>query len=208
VAMKLLKEAAKPVVKSKVLREYVGYLDEMVTDFVDDQDTQIYLTFILDSLQDFYEGKEATQFHKFMRGFFSDLSGDEQTARSIDGVFRSTMDYVYTPMRNIFRRYMVDPLSNYVTGFAKRMSTWMGNDRSYVGKIHHPEYESSENHIHTWSNRVSTYARSLNDWTRQARMGLEVAARMLEAEDSMRSCGNHGCGNKRPDGEDTNVSVK
>jgi len=205
VAMKLLKEAAKPVVKSKVLRESVAYLDEVVRDYVDDQDAQVYMTFVLDSLQDLYEGKEATQFHKFMRGFFSDLSGDEQTARSIDGVFRSTMQYVYNPVRNYFRNYLVDPLTSYVNGFAKRIGTWMGNDRSYVGKIHHPEnYESPDNHIHTWSNRMSSYARSFSDWTRQARMGLEVAARMLEVEDQ-RSCGG-SCGTKPY--EDTNVSLK
>lgn len=77
VAMKLLKEAAKPVVKSKVLRQSVAYLDEVVRAYVDDIEMQMYMSFVLDSLQDFYDGKEATQFHKFMRGFLGDLSGDE-----------------------------------------------------------------------------------------------------------------------------------
>lgn len=62
----------------------------------------------------------------------------QQTARSLDGVLRSTMQYVYNPMRSYFRNYVVDPFTNAVNGITKRIGNWMGSERPYVS-IQYPE---------------------------------------------------------------------
>ncbi|XP_042204116.1 uncharacterized protein LOC121853807 isoform X2 [Homarus americanus] len=188
VAMKLLKAAIKPVIKSKTLRETVAYLDALFGFYSEDLEAQMYMTLLLDSLQDMYEGKEAAQLHKLMKGFFTDITGDEATARSIDDMWRSTLELMYDPVKDYFFRpvnnYLVEPISSAVSGFAERIGKWMGgnsNTKHYVN-VQYPESYSR------WSETVSSYANRLSDWTAQARQGLEMAARMLEAQDMARSC--------------------
>nr|XP_027210666.1 uncharacterized protein LOC113804036 [Penaeus vannamei] len=81
VAMKLLKEAVKPILKSKALREAVAYLDDSLSSFNGDIETQLYLRLVLDSAQDIYEGKEAAQIHTILKEYITDMS-DEETARN------------------------------------------------------------------------------------------------------------------------------
>ncbi|XP_045615220.1 uncharacterized protein [Procambarus clarkii] len=184
VAMKLLKEAAKPIIKSKTLRQTVAYLDSALGAYSEDLELQMYMTLLFDSLQDLYEGKEAVQLHKIMRGFFTDIS-DEATARAIDDVWRSTLELVYDPVRNYVvqpvNNYLVGPISTAVNGFAERIGKWMGNRKHYVN-VQYPESYAR------WSDAMSSYASRLSDWTSQARQGIELAARMLEAQDQARSC--------------------
>lgn len=82
VAMKLLKEAVKPILKSKSLRETLAYFDEALASFSSDIETQLYLRLILDSAQDLYEGKESAQIHMIMKDFFTDMS-DEVSVENI-----------------------------------------------------------------------------------------------------------------------------
>lgn len=76
VAMKLLKEAVKPILKSKALRETVAYLDDYLASYNGDIETQLYLRLVLDSAQDIYEGKEAGQIHAIVKDFFTDMSDE------------------------------------------------------------------------------------------------------------------------------------
>ncbi|XP_053634082.1 uncharacterized protein [Cherax quadricarinatus] len=189
VAMKLLKEAVKPIIKNKALHQTVAYIDSLLGAYREDLELQMYMTLLLDSFQDMFEGKEAVQFHKVLRGFFTEIS-DEATARTIDDMWRSTMDLVSDPFRDYFVRpvnnYLVAPISNAVSGFADRIGRWMGSRKHYVN-VKYPESYSR------WSEAMSTYANRLSDWTSQARQGIELAARMLEAQDQARGCAAAPC---------------
>ncbi|MPC67412.1 hypothetical protein E2C01_061587 [Portunus trituberculatus] len=137
VAMKLLKEAMKPVIKSKTLQDTVAYIDDALEYFVHDRDTQMYVTLFFDFMQDVYEGKQAERVDKIVRGFINDNS-DEVTARTINDVW----NYVADPFDRYFfdtmRSYVVRPISKAMNSFAERIGTWMGNDNT----LPHTPYNS------------------------------------------------------------------
>jgi len=197
VAMKLLKEAVKPILKSKRLREAVAYVDDTLAGYTGDVETQLYVRFILDSAQDIYEGKEG-QLHSMVKGFFTD-GGDEATARTIDDVWRSYVspameEWVYSPMRRYIvapvREMFYEPMSNYLGDFAERMGSFLGFYSS--DELYHNQYPQYYNR---WSNGINEFAKRISSMTSQARQGLEVAARVIEAQEAnefARSCGD-GC---------------
>ena len=80
VAMKLMKEAVKPVIKSKTLQDTVAYVDDLITYFVDDRDSQMYLTLVLDFMQDVHEGKQSERVDKIVRGLINDNSDEVRTS--------------------------------------------------------------------------------------------------------------------------------
>jgi len=197
VAMKLLKEAVKPVLKSKRLREALAYVDNALASYTGDVETQLYVRFILDSAQDIYEGKEG-QLHTMVKGFFAD-GGDEATARTIDEMWESYVspameEYVYTPIRRYFvtpvREMFYEPVSTYVADFAERIGSFMGFYSS--DELYHNQYPQYYNR---WSNGINEFAKRISSMTSQARQGLEVAARVIEAQEAnelARSCAG-GC---------------
>lgn len=194
VAMKLLKEAVKPILKSKRLRETVAYVDDALQSYTGDVETQLYVRFVLDSAQDIYEGKEG-QLQTMVKGFFTD-GGDEATARTIDEVWESYVspvmnDYLYQPMRRYIvapiREMFYDPMSNYLGDFAERMGSFLGFYSS--DELYHNQYPQYYNR---WSNGINEFAKRISSMTSQARQGLEVAARVIEAQEAnelARSCG-------------------
>nr|XP_027219980.1 uncharacterized protein LOC113812312 isoform X2 [Penaeus vannamei] len=197
VAMKLLKEAVKPILKSKALREAVAYLDDSLSSFNGDIETQLYLRLVLDSAQDIYEGKEAAQIHTILKEYITDMS-DEETARTIDDVWdyvSPAMDeWFYAPVRKYLvapvRDYVYYPFSNAINDFADRIGRFMNNgyDSSYVS-VEYPQYQR-------WSDTVNRFTNRISSWTTQARHSLEVAARVLDAQDAVyesRACGG-SCG--------------
>lgn len=193
VAMKLLKEAVKPVLKSKRLQEFVAYLDDSIASYRSDLESQMYVTLVLDSLQEIYEGKETSELNIILKRFFENMS-DEETARTLDSVWRSYVtpvltSYIYNPMRNYVvtpvRSYIYEPITNYVSEFAERIGTWMESSRRPYIDIQYPEYSR-------WSQTFNDYANRISDWTAQARDGLAVARRMLELQDEARGC--YDCG--------------
>ncbi|KAK8404046.1 hypothetical protein O3P69_000247 [Scylla paramamosain] len=177
VAMKLLKEAVKPVIKSKTLQDTVAYIDEALEYFAHDRDTQMYMTLFFDFMQDVYEGKQAERVDKIVHGFITDNS-DEVTARTM----RSMWDYLAEPVDRYFfdtmRSYFVRPISKAMNSFAERIGTWMGNDNA----LPHSPYPP-----HTsWSKTVKNYARKFSDMSRQARQSLAFAADVLQEQDQAR----------------------
>ncbi|XP_047491740.1 uncharacterized protein LOC125040974 [Penaeus chinensis] len=197
VAMKLLKEAVKPILKSRTFRETVAYLDDSLASYKDDIETQLYLRLALDSAQDIYEGKEAGQIHSIVKEFFTDMS-DEETARTIEDMWdyvSPAMDvWFYTPVRKYLvdpvREYLYYPVSNVINDFADRIGRFMNNDydSSYVS-VQYPQYQR-------WSDSVNRFTNRISKWTSQARRSLETAARVIEAQDEQyeaRACGG-SCG--------------
>lgn len=81
VAMKLMKEAVKPIIKSKTLHETVSYVDDLLHFLVDDIETQMYMNFFLDFMQDIYEGKEREQVDKIVKSFIYDNSDEVREAQ-------------------------------------------------------------------------------------------------------------------------------
>lgn len=206
VAIKLLKAAVKPVLKSKRVRDAVAYIDESLTSYKTDLETQLYISLLLDSMQEIYEGKETSELNMLLKRFFTDMS-DEETGRTLNSVWRAYVapyltSYVYNPVRNYVvtpvRSYIYDPLSNYVTDFAERIGTWMeSSQRPYID-IQYPETYSR------WSDTVSSYTNRISDWTAQARQGLEIARRMLELQEESKQCG-YNCGGVAVAQDDQNV---
>lgn len=194
VAMKLLKEAVKPILKSKRLREAVAYVDDALQSYTGDVETQLYVRFVLDSAQDVYEGKEG-QLQTMVKGFFAD-GGDEATARTIDEMWESYVspamnDWLYRPLRRYIvapvREMLYDPVSNYLGDFAERMGSFLGFYSS--DELYHNQYPQYYNR---WSNGINEFAKRISSMTSQARQGLEVAARVIEAQEAnelARSCG-------------------
>lgn len=87
VAMKLMKEAVKPIIKSKTLQESVSYVDDLLHFLVDDIETQMYMTLFLDFMQDVYEGKEREQVDKIVRSF---IHGNSDQVRQQSSRWRKT----------------------------------------------------------------------------------------------------------------------
>ncbi|XP_071546791.1 uncharacterized protein [Panulirus ornatus] len=188
VVMKLLKEAVKPIIKSKTLRVTLAYFDELLASYNDDPETQMYMSLFLDSLQDMYEGKEAVRFNKIVKGIFTDIS-DEETARTLNDMWRSTVDYVYDPVRTFvvrpMRSFLFEPISNAVSDFADRIGLWAIDNPTELN-VDYPES------FERWSQAMGLLTRRLSNWSSKARNGIEYAARMLEAQDEGRSCAG-GC---------------
>ncbi|XP_037792322.1 uncharacterized protein LOC119587712 [Penaeus monodon] len=211
VAMKLLKEAVKPILKSKALRETVAYLDDYLASYNGDIETQLYLRLVLDSAQDIYEGKEAGQIHAIVKDFFTDMS-DEETARTIEDVWdymSPTVDeWFYTPLRKYLvapvRDYLYYPVSNAINDFADRIGRFMNSDydSSYVS-VQYPQYQR-------WSDSVNRFTNRISKWTTQARRSLETAARVLEAQDEQyeaRACGG-SCGSATLEEDPSDFAVQ
>ena len=76
VTMKLLKEAMKPVIKSKTLQDTVAYIDDVLHYFTLNKDAQMYVTLFFDFMQDVYENKQADRVDKIVRGFIADNSDE------------------------------------------------------------------------------------------------------------------------------------
>ncbi|XP_066987519.1 uncharacterized protein [Macrobrachium rosenbergii] len=193
VSMKILKAAVKPILKSKELRDAVAYIDESLAKYKTDLESQMYVTLLMDSMQEIYEGKETAELNMMIKRIFTDMS-DEETARTLGSVWRSYVspaidNYVIDPMRSYViqpvRSYLYEPISDYVYDFAERIETWMdGSQRPYID-IQYPE-----NYYRRWSERVNDYASRISNWASQARQGLEMARRMLELQEEGRC---HGC---------------
>lgn len=89
VAMKLMKEAVKPIIKSKTLQETVSYVDDLLHFLVDDVETQMYMTLFLDFMQEIYEGKEREHVDKIVGSFITGNSDEVRgggRARTSTGV--------------------------------------------------------------------------------------------------------------------------
>ncbi|XP_063593382.1 uncharacterized protein LOC134770441 [Penaeus indicus] len=211
VAMKILKEAVKPILKSRALREYVAYFDDSLASYNGDIETQLYLRLALDSAQDIYEGKEAGQIHSVVKEFFTDMS-DEETARTIedmwDYVSPAMDEWFYAPVRKYLvdpvRDYLYYPVSNAINDFADRIGRFMNNDydSSYVS-VQYPQYQR-------WSDSVNRFTNRISKWTSQARRSLETAAKVLEAQDEQyeaRACGG-SCGSTALEEDSTDLDVQ
>ncbi|XP_042873927.1 uncharacterized protein LOC122254340 [Penaeus japonicus] len=210
VAMKLLKEAVKPILKSKSLRETLAYFDEALASFSSDIETQLYLRLILDSAQDLYEGKESAQIHMIMKDFFTDMS-DEETARTIDDVWdymSPAMDeWFYTPVREYLvapvRDYVYYPFSNAINDFADRIGRLMGGRYDFYDGVEYPQYQR-------WSDRVNMITSRISKLTSITRRSLEDAVTVLDAQDNefaARACGG-ACGSSSLDDDLSAQSVE
>lgn len=185
VAMKLLREAVKPVVTSETLREMVEYVDDAVHSFIEDVETQLYLRLVLDTTQEIYEKKESTQINAMIEDF---LVGDAEgaKARSLGSMARyiETMmsDYIYSPLRRFLilpaREYIYEPAYSTVSGLMDRIGRFMGFEDE-ENEYYYEEYEYPQ---HTWSNGLHQFARRMGSLTQQVRQGLEVAAKVMEEQ--------------------------